>query len=51
MAAEFEERGTSFVVRSTVDELVRDLEPSSYDWQRFAHDLGHDVDRGPEHDR
>jgi hypothetical protein len=51
MAAEFEERGTSFVVRSTVDELVRDLEPSSYDWQRFEHDLGHDVDRGPEHDR
>jgi hypothetical protein len=28
MAAEFEDRGTSFVVRSTVDDLEQDLDPS-----------------------
>ena len=38
MAAEFEDRGTSFVVRSTVDDLEQDLDPS-YDRQRFEHDL------------
>jgi hypothetical protein len=43
MAAEFEDRGTSFVVRSTVDDLEHDLDPS-YDWQRFEHDLS--IERG-----
>ena len=47
MAAEFEERGTSFVVQSTVEDLERDRDPS-LDWRRFEHDL--DRDRGPEHD-
>jgi hypothetical protein len=28
MAAEFEDRGTSFVVWSTVDDLEQDLDPS-----------------------
>jgi hypothetical protein len=46
MAAEFEERGASFVVRSTVDALERDLDPS-YDWRRFEQEL--QQDRGPEH--
>jgi hypothetical protein len=45
MAAEFEDRGTSFVVRSTVDDLEQDLNPS-YDWQRFEQELGQE--RGPE---
>jgi hypothetical protein len=47
MAAEFEDRNTtSFVVRSTVDDLERDLDPS-YDWQQFEQELGRDL--GPEH--
>jgi hypothetical protein len=51
MAAEFEDRGTSFVVGSTVDDIEQDLD-ASYDWQRFernlsierndGHDLGHE---------
>jgi hypothetical protein len=44
MAAEFEDRGTSFVVRSTVDDLEQDLDPS-YDWQRFEQELGREVDQ------
>jgi hypothetical protein len=47
MAAEFEDRGTSFVVRSTVDDLEQDLDPS-YDWQRFEQDLS--IERGNERD-
>lgn len=50
LAAEFEERGTSFVVRSTVDELEQDLD-QSLDRERFERDLGRDeIDRdyGPE---
>ena len=50
LAAEFEDRGTSFVVRSTVDELEQDLD-QSLDRERFERDLGRDeIDRdyGPE---
>lgn len=47
MAVEFEDRGTSFVIRSTVDELERGLD-TSLDWRRFEQDLGRD--HGPEHD-
>jgi hypothetical protein len=42
MAVEFDERGPSFVVRSTVDELEQDLDPS-YDWRRFEQQLGRDI--------
>ena len=45
MAVEFEERGTSFVVRSTAADIEQDLD-RSYDWQRFEQELGHE--RGPE---
>ena len=38
LAAEFEERGTSFVVRSTVDELEQDLD-QSLDRERFEQTL------------
>jgi hypothetical protein len=48
MAAEFEDRGTSFVVRSTVDELKQDLDPS-YDWRRFEQQLGRDAERDRDH--
>jgi hypothetical protein len=50
LAAEFEERGTSFVVRSTVDEFEPDLD-QLLDRQPFERDLGRDeIDRdyGPE---
>jgi hypothetical protein len=48
MAAEFEDRGTSFVVvRSTVTNIEQDLDPS-YDWQRFERDLS--IERGEERD-
>jgi hypothetical protein len=47
MAAEFEERGTSYVVRSTVDDLEHELD-HSYDWQRFERDLS--IERGDERD-
>jgi hypothetical protein len=46
MAVEFEERGASFVVKSSVEDIERDLD-QSLDWQRFEHDLGRD--RGPDH--
>jgi len=45
MAAEFEDRGTSFVVRSTVTNIQQDLDPS-YDWHWFERELGQE--RGPE---
>jgi len=48
MAAEFEDRGTSFVVvPSTVTNIEQDLDPS-YDWQRFERDLS--IERGEERD-
>ena len=50
LAAEFEDRGTSFVVRSTVDELEQDLD-QLLDRQRFERDLARDEinrDYGPE---
>jgi hypothetical protein len=50
MAAEFEDRGSSFVVRSTVDDIERDLDPS-YDWQRFERELGREPDQGYGHER
>ena len=48
MAVEFEERGQSFVVRSSATEIEQGLDPS-YDWRRFEHDLS--IDRGPGQDR
>jgi hypothetical protein len=48
LAIEFEERGPSFVVQSTVSDIERDLDPS-YGRRRFEHDLS--VERGPEQDR
>jgi hypothetical protein len=39
------DRGTSFVVRSTVEDLEQDLDPT-YDWQRFERDLS--IERGNE---
>jgi hypothetical protein len=44
MAAEFDDRGASFVIRSTVDELDQDVDPS-YDWHRYEQQLGRDVER------
>ena len=48
MAVEFDERGPSFVVRSTVDDLEQDLDPS-YDWHRFEQQLGRDVEPDRDH--
>jgi len=53
MAAEFEDRGSSFVVRSTAEGIEQDLDPA-LDWRRFEQDLGRDYgpergDHGPEH--
>jgi len=53
MAAEFEDRGLSFVVRSTAEGIEQDLDPA-LDWRRFEQDLGRDYgpergDHGPEH--
>ena len=47
MAQEFEQRGPSFVIHSTVTEIEQDLDPS-HAWRRFEQDLGRDVeqDRG-----
>jgi hypothetical protein len=41
MAVEFEERGPSFVVRSTVQDIEEGLD-QSLDWRRFEHDLARD---------
>jgi hypothetical protein len=51
MAAEFRERGSSFVIRSTVDDIVRDLDPSPNDWRRFERELGREPDQGYGHER
>ena len=51
MAVELEDRGTSFVGKSTVDDIERNPEPG-LDWRLFEHDLDRDgIDRyhGPEH--
>lgn len=53
MAAEFEDRdAASFVVRSTVDDIERDLD-LAFDWHQFEQglsvDRGDGRDLGPEH--
>jgi hypothetical protein len=45
MAVEFEERGSSFVVQSTVADLEQCLD-QNLDWRRLEQDLGRD--HGPE---
>ena len=45
MAVEFEERGSSFVVQSTVADLEQCLD-QNLDWLRLEQDLGRD--HGPE---
>jgi hypothetical protein len=45
MAVEFESRGPSFVVESTIADIARDRD-ESLDWDRFEQDLGRDQDRG-----
>ena len=50
LAQEFAERGSSFVVRSTLHDIEKDLD-RSIDWRRFEYDLDRDgIDRnyGPE---
>jgi hypothetical protein len=50
MAVEFEERGPSFVVPATVDDIERDLD-AGLEWRHLEHGLGHEPDRGYGHER